>query len=110
MKAKKIHEVLNFEDDIDPYKALSIGSHQDLRIGDKYILMRALIFNYAVQKYMPVPREEMSGLNYNMILAEGSIHKIEKIKDKDVVISNVAGLMEYMSIKNIKRYFKIVNA
>ena len=39
MRALKIYEIQNFEQDVNPYKNLKIGKYQELNVGDEFILL-----------------------------------------------------------------------
>ena len=57
MRAKKIYETLEFEEDMDPYKALNIGQWSlPFEKGDKIEILRSLY--YDVDKYSIKPTDD----------------------------------------------------
>jgi len=97
MRAKK---VIDFEEDMDPYKALKIGSHQDIEIGDKFELIHSIKWNHKSNEFILAK-------DIKPTLTKGTTGIIDTIfLNTDKVTINFREKYWNMSLDNIKLFLK----
>jgi len=74
---KIVRETLNFEEDMDPYANLELGSHALLKIGDSYKVLKTLTVDSTWGKWKEAADGKMR-INRLMI---NSILKLDEIYD-----------------------------